>query len=61
MFEFLKRKTLVTGIDKDGNPIEVEANKKEEICEDTFLELTCGIGNDYDYITNEGGGEHDGQ
>lgn len=49
MFNFLKKKTPVTGKDINGELFDIYITKKEELSEETFIELSNGAGGDEDY------------
>lgn len=46
LFYKLRRKQQITGTDERGDLFNINILKGEEVSEDTFLELSCGRGED---------------
>ena len=46
LFYRLRKKQQITGADERGDPFNIDILKGEEVSEETFLELSCGRGED---------------
>lgn len=46
LFYRLRKKEQITGVDERGDLFNIDILKGEEVSEDTFLELSCGRGDD---------------
>lgn len=46
LFDFLKKRTPITGADEKGELFDIKITKNEEVSEDAFLELSNGRGED---------------